>query len=233
MIMQRKDAATKVRSFDLELKSIKADGTFSGYGSVWGVVDTYREAVAPGAFAESLSDLKAKGRTLPILWQHRSDEPIGQWDVLREDDHGLWGEGSLWTDEAPYARIAHRGMKAHAITGLSIGFYTREDTFDEKTRIRTLKRVDLVEVSVVTNPANDEARVDAIKAKLAAGDMPTERDFGRVLRERGFSRADADEIANVGFRTWAAGAGRSQANETGELGDLVKALRTPLSLPSF
>jgi HK97 family phage prohead protease len=226
--------ATKTRAFDLELKSVKADGTFSGYASVWGVVDSYREAMAPGAFTESLAETKAKGRTLPILWQHRQDEPIGQWDVLREDEHGLFGEGTLWTEEAAYARIAHRGMKAHAITGISIGYYTREDSFDEKTRVRTLKRVDLVEASVVTNPANDEARVDTIKAKLAAGELITDREFGRLLKDRGFSRSDADEIANVGFKTWAAREpGRSQANDTSPMGDLMRSLSTPLSLPSF
>ncbi|KQT57480.1 MULTISPECIES: HK97 family phage prohead protease [unclassified Aureimonas] len=230
--MERKDSITQHRSFDLCIKAKPdASGHFSGYGSVWGVVDSYREIVAPGAFAASIADTKGKGRTLPILWQHRSDEPIGQWDVMREDDHGLFLEGELWTDEAPNARVAHRGMKAGAITGLSIGFYTREDSFDEKTRIRTLKRVDLVEVSVVTNPANDEARVDTIKAKLAAGERISDREFKALLSDRGFARSDADTIADVGFNAWAArGPGSSSA---GEVSDLLKALSTPLTLPTF
>lgn len=225
--------ATKTRSFDLELKSVKADGTFAGYASVWGVVDSYRETVAPGAFTASLAATKAKGRTLPILWQHRQDEPIGQWDVLREDEHGLYGEGTLWTDEAPYARIAHRGMKAHAITGISIGYYTRDDSFDEKTRIRSLKVVDLIEASVVTNPANDEARVDSIKAKLAAGERISTGDFERILSERGFSRADADAIASGGFKAWAERGPAPSTNPGNDLGALVASLRTPLSLPSL
>lgn len=223
---------TKHRAFDLEVRSAKDDGTFSGYGSVWGVVDTYREVVAPGAFAESIGTLADKGRKLPVLWQHRTDEPIGQWDALREDDHGLYGEGTLWTDDAPKARVALRGLRSNAVTGLSIGFYVREDSFDEVKRIRTLKKVDLVEVSIVTNPANDEARVDTIKAALAAGDMITEREFGRLLRDRGFSRSEADEIADVGFKAWAAGAGRSRQAAPSGLGDLAQALGT-LSLPDL
>ncbi len=223
---------TKHRAFDLEVKSVQADGTFSGYGSVWGVVDSYRETVAPGAFAESLAALAAKGRRLPVLWQHRTGEPIGQWDVLREDEHGLYGEGTLWTEDAPYARLALRGMRSAAITGLSIGFWTREDSFDELTRIRTLKRVDLVEVSIVTSPANDEARVDTIKAKLAAGELISEREFGKILREKGFSRSDADEIAAVGFKAWSAGAGRASQAAPSSLGDLKRAL-DGFSLPSL
>ena len=229
----RKDAAgLKVRDLDLSVKSVDAkSGRFSGYASVWGAVDSYRETVARGAFAESLAATKAKGRTLPILWQHRSAEPIGHWTDLREDDHGLYGEGELWIDEAAQARIARKGLASGAVSGLSIGYYVQDDSFDETKRLRTLKRLDLREVSIVTDPALEEARVDTIKAKLAAGERITEREFGRLLRDRGFSRSDADEIAVVGFKAWASGDARPQATPSG-LGDLTQAL-SGLSLPKF
>lgn len=229
-----REFGTKRRAFEVTLtKKAGADGAFAGYASVWGVTDSYREVVAKGAFVESLAEKLAKGRKLPILWQHRSDEPIGAWDVLKEDDRGLYGEGTLWTDVAAYARIAQRGMDTGAISGLSIGYFVREDSFDEVSRLRTLKRVDLREISVVTDPANDEARIDTIKAALAAGENITERDFGRILRERGFSRSDADAIADVGFKAWAAGAGRPlQASNTGGLGDLASAF-AGFSLPKI
>jgi phage head maturation protease len=63
-------------------------------------------------------------------------------------------------------------MKAGAVTGLSIGYWVRESSFDEKTGIRTLTKLDLVEVSLVTFPANDDARVEAVKFKLAHGELP-------------------------------------------------------------
>lgn len=231
--MQRKDAAG-LRTRDLEL-SIKAapdgKGNFSGYASLWGVPDLYREAVARGAFTASLAATKAKGRHLPILWQHRGAEPIGHWTELREDDRGLYGEGELWVDESPTARLARKGLATGAVTGLSIGYFVEDDSFDEAKRLRTLKQVDLREVSIVTDPALDEARVDGIKAKLAAGERITEREFERVLRERGFSRSDADVIADGGFKAWAAGAGRPrQASTPSGLGDLTRALGG-LSLP--
>lgn len=232
--LARKDAAgLKVRDLDLSVKSVDAkSGRFTGYASVWNAVDSYREAVAPGAFAESLAGTKAKGRTLPILWQHRSAEPIGHWIELKEDDRGLYGEGELWIEEAPYARLARKGLQSGAVNGLSIGYRVEDDCFDEVKRIRTLKRLALVEASIVTNPALEEARVDTIKAKLAAGECLSEREFGKILRERGFSRSDADEIASVGFKAWSAGAGRSQATTQAGLGDLAKALGG-LSLPKF
>lgn len=199
--MLRKHGALKIRAFDYEVKETDASGKFAGYGSVFGNVDSYNETVAPGAFLESIAQLKAQGRTLPVLWQHRGADPIGNWDIhsLREDGHGLYGAGQLWLDEAPYARIAFKGMDTKSITGLSIGYYVRDSAKDQKTGVVTLKKIDLVEISIVTNPANDAARVDTIKAKLAHGSAPTLREFEELLREQGFSKQAAAIIATRGY----------------------------------
>lgn len=228
--MNRKSASMQIRSFDYEVKSADEKGHFSGYGSVFGVVDSYNEVVAPGAFLESLDETRAKGRTLPVLWQHRSGEPIGNWDMesLKEDTRGLNGDGELWLDDAPYAKLAHRGMKTRSITGLSIGYYVRDSRFDEKTRIRTLTKLDLVEISIVTTPANDDARVDTIKAKLAHGTLPTLSEFEDILRQSGFSKSQAAVIANRGLKHLLF-RGEPGGDEQGEL---AKAL-SGFSLPTF
>jgi hypothetical protein len=83
---------------------------------------------------------------------------------------------------------------------LSIGYYVRESSYDEKTGIRTLTRLDLLEVSLVTFPANDAARVDAVKMKLAHGGVPTLSEFETFLREAGFSKSKAAVIANRGLK---------------------------------
>ena len=199
--MNHKSAAFKTRAFQWDTKAVSDDGLFTGYGSVFGVVDSYNEVVAPGAFQNSLADLKAKGRALPILWQHRTGEPIGDWQGLAEDSTGLKGEGALWLDDAPYARIAYRGMKSRAITGLSIGYYTLASSYNEKTGVRTLEELELVECSIVTVPANDEARIDSIKARIAHGSLPDLPDFEKLLRESGFSKTQAAVIANRGLST--------------------------------
>jgi uncharacterized protein len=199
--MNRKNGAYKTRAFELDVKaSGDAAGTFTGYGSVFGVVDSYKEVVAPGAFKNCLAELEKKGRTLPILWQHRTGEPIGVWTMLKEDTHGLLGEGELWLDDAQYARIAWKGMQSKSITGLSIGYYVLRDSYNEKTRVRTLEEIELVEVSIVTVPANDEARIDAIKSMIAHGTLPDLSDFERFLREAGFSKTQSTVIANHGLK---------------------------------
>ena len=89
--------------------------------------------MAPGAFLENIEETQT-GEDVPVLWQHRTGEPIGNWDIstLKEDKHGLFGEGALWLDDAAYAKTAWRGMKPNTIAGLSIGYYVRESNYDEK-----------------------------------------------------------------------------------------------------
>ena len=146
-----------------EVKAVSDDGLFSGYGSVFGVLDSYKEIVAPGAFAESL-----QGRMPALLWQHRSGEPIGVYTAVREDAVGLYVEGKLALKTARGAE-AYELLKMRALSGLSIGFVSREDSYDKVSGIRTLKKVDLWEVSLVTFPANDAARISGVKRPSACG----------------------------------------------------------------
>ena len=228
--MQRKHGQLKVRDFTLNVKAadVQDDGTFTGYGSVFGVEDSYGEVVAPGAFCDSLGELAAKGRRVPILWQHRTAEPIGIYSELSEDDHGLRLKGELAVGFDDLAKRAHGHMKMGSVTGLSIGYWVRESSYDEKTGVRTLTKLDLVEVSLVTFPANDEARIDAIKLKLAHGELPSLPEFERILREAGFSKTQAAVVANRGLTHLL----RSESEGAGD----IKSLRDTLagfSLPSL
>lgn len=188
------------KSIPLELKSLTEAGQFSGYGSIFGNVDKGGDIVAKGAFANSLAEWKKTGRSVPVLWQHQSDQPIGSWDGLKEDATGLFGEASLWLDDAPYARLAYKGMSTKTITGLSIGYRVKEYNVDTETGIYTLKEVDLVEISVVTNPMNDVARIADVKSMVEAGRLPTLPEFEKFLREAGgFSKSEAAAIAGNGL----------------------------------
>lgn len=202
MLLHHKHGQLKVRDFSLSIKAdaVKDDGTFEGYGSVFGVTDSYGEIVAPGAFIDSLKDIQARGRPVPVLWQHQASAPLGIYDALSEDDHGLKVSGRLLIDAVPKAKEAHALLKAGAVSGLSIGYWVRESSYDEKTGIRTLSKLDLVEISLVTFPANDDARVEAVKFKLERGQLPTKPEFEKALREAfPFSKSQAAAIASHGL----------------------------------
>ncbi|WP_046060000.1 HK97 family phage prohead protease [Paracidovorax citrulli] len=204
--MMRKSTAAgmKVRDFEFEIKAVEKDGFFSGYGSVFGVRDSYGEVVAAGAFGKSIAARAARKRKLPVLWQHRSGEPLGVYETVKEDSQGLYMEGRLLVDDVVRAKEAHALMKAGAVTGLSIGYFVIADSWNEKDRVRTLTEVDLQETSIVTFPANDEARVEVVKSMdhiLKAGRMPSLPEFEDFLCEAGFSKTQAKAIAGKGLRT--------------------------------
>lgn len=203
MLMHHKHGKLKVQDFYLSIKAgdVGDDGTFTGYGSVFGgEPDSYGEIVANGAFTESLAELAGKGRIVPVLWQHKSTEPIGVYDEIVEDQHGLRVHGRLLIDEVAQAREAWALLKAGAVTGLSIGYWVRQSKYDQTTGIRTLIKLELVEVSLVTFPAKDDARVEAVKFKLDRGELPTKSEFEKALREAfPFSKSQATAIASYGL----------------------------------
>ncbi|WP_434083619.1 HK97 family phage prohead protease [Escherichia coli] len=175
----------------LSLKSVSDSGEFEGYGSVFGVKDSHDDVVMSGAFAASLrawSDRKA----LPaLLWQHRMDEPIGVYTEMKEDDVGLYVRGRLLIDDDPLAKRAHAHMKAGSLTGLSIGYVLKDWEYDRTKEAFLLKEIDLWEVSLVTFPSNDEARISDVKNALARGEIPEQKKIERVLRDVGLSRTQA------------------------------------------
>jgi len=186
----------KHRQVAFKAKEVNDDGSFKGYASVFGNIDSYNEIVMPGAFTESIKRIKDSGDPLPVLWQHRSGEPIGGADVLVQDDYGLKTEGWLLKDAIPRAKEAHELLKRRVVRGLSIGYYVEESSLDEKTYVRSLMKLDLVEYSIVTFPANSLAMVDEVKA----AQLKTIREFEGFLRDvGGFSAQRAKQIAAAGW----------------------------------
>ena len=195
---------------------------FEGYGAVFGNVDSYGDVIDPGAFANFLSDVKGGRQPWPAMlsqhggWQVTAADmtPIGVWTDFAEDGHGLKVTGHL--ADTPRGREMYALMKMQprpAIDGLSIGYIAKESVprSQPEDPKRRLKRIDLVEVSLVTRPANGKARVTGVKA----ADI-TERDFERWLTQAaGFSRSEARVIINQGFKalstTQDAGDGDMQA----------------------
>lgn len=171
-----------------EIKEMSDTGTFAGYGSVYGNTDQGDDIVAPGCFAKSLTDWTAKGRMPALLWQHDQRQPIGSYTKMAEDANGLYVEGKL-AIKTQKGMEAYELMKMNAISGLSVGFISRDDSYDQKSGIRTIKQGDLMEVSLVTFPMNDSARIATVKS---IEDLDSLASVERYLRESGsFSKGDA------------------------------------------
>lgn len=133
--------------------------TIEGYASVFGVVDQGGDVVLKGAYAASLARLAAQGGRVRLLWQHDPARPIGVWDEVREDAHGLWVKGRILPD-VEQGREAAALLAAGAIDGLSIGYRAVKSGRDGAGH-RLLSELDLWEISLVTFPMQQEARVAA------------------------------------------------------------------------
>lgn len=188
------------KDLSFEIKAVSDDGLFSGYASVFDNVDSYGDIVRKGAFVESISEWEAKGKMPPILWNHDPSDPIGVYTKMQEDDKGLFVEGRLLIDDVPRAKQTHALMKAGVIDGLSIGYRVKEYLYNVDEEVTDLIKLSLREVSIVTFPANPETRIEAVKSRLDAGELPTLPEFEKFLREAGFSKSQATAIAGHGLR---------------------------------
>jgi len=150
------------------LSDVEADGSFSGYASLFGETDLNRDLVMPGAFQKSIGKRGVGG--IRMLFQHDPAAPIGVWLEVREDRRGLFVRGKLMTEVAKGREVLAL-MRAGAIDGLSIGFRTVRGRTDAKSGVRHLMEVDLWEVSVVTCPMLPAARVSAVKSVTNGGDL--------------------------------------------------------------
>ena len=139
-------------------------GTFEGYGSVFGNKDLGNDVIESGAFTKSLK--KRKPKNIKLLYQHKSDMPIGVFDDIKEDEHGLVVKGRLALKTQAGAE-AYELLKMGALDGLSIGFRVnpQEVSYDKRANKRIIKEVDLMEVSLVTFPMNPKATVMSVKGE--------------------------------------------------------------------
>ncbi len=178
----------KTLDFGFQFKATKDDGTFEGYGSVFNITDGGGDIVVPGAFADTLATQKAAGRMPAMLWQHRPSEPIGVYTHMEEDSVGLKVSGQLALKTTRGAE-AYELMKMGALSGMSIGYRSRDDSYDRVTGVRTLKKLDLIELSLVTFPMNDASRISSVKSAIE--EIETIRDAERFLRDFGLSRTES------------------------------------------
>jgi len=162
---------------------------FSGYASKFNDIDSYNDTIAPGAYTKTLENRK---RPIQLRWNHYG-EIIGKWIMIREDDYGLYVEGEL-TPKHRKAEDVYALLKHGAIDGLSIGFYLRD--FDVKPDgVRVIKEAELVEISVVEEPADLGATVNDVKSTL--NEMKTLKEIETLLRDAGkFSKAESTAIVS-------------------------------------
>lgn len=171
----------------LELKF--TDGMkFSGYASVFDGIDSYGDTIMKGAYQDTL---KNRERSIKMRFNHYSNV-IGKWTNLKEDNKGLYVEGEL-TQGHSLAEDVYASLKHGAIDGMSIGYRVRD--FEKNGDIRLLKSIELIEISIVEEPADLNAKVGEVKSLIE--ECKTLKEFETILRDAGgFSRTDATMLVS-------------------------------------
>ena len=175
--------------------SAKADGddewVVRGLGAAFGNRDHAGDIINPEAF----DDFLAAPRTLPMLWQHDRHQPIGTWTEFKRTDAGLEVAGRL-VSTVQKAIEARDLIRAGALTGLSIGFNVPQGGAVYLDGTCYLNKIDLVEISPVTFPCNDLARVTRAAGGMGVEDVKCRRSLEAFLREKGLSQSEARFVAS-------------------------------------
>ena len=198
-----------------EIKAESDDGTFEGYGSVFNNTDLGNDIIKKGAFQKSLDQRGEKG--VKLLYQHKSDMPIGVFDEIREDSHGLYVKGRLAL-KTQAGQEAYELLKMGALDGLSIGFRVNPKavSYDKRKNQRTIKEVDLMEISLVTFPMNPKATVRQVK-----GEEISIREWENGLRDAfNLSRSESKVAAKAVNQAFI----QREVDDGAELVDAIKHL---------
>lgn len=152
---------------DITIKAAEGRGIIEGYASTFGNIDRHGDIIKAGAF----KDGRAK---VPIFALHDPSKAIGV-GYVQEDQKGLKITMQLAVDDENSEELQKRArdyyaqVKAGIIEKMSVGMIIQEREWTEKsingkkTPVRLIKKADLVEVSLVPIPANDQAAVTAVK----------------------------------------------------------------------
>ena len=203
---------SEIKRLSCQLVEVKADGNansdegeFSGYGATFGNLDHTGDIIASGAFEKSLNDWGLKGE-LPFLFAfHDMSRPIGDWLEMREDEKGLFVKGRLWTQgdrRIEDAVMAYNMLRGTGRKQLSIGYRVNDYEIQESENgsVRILKEIDLIEVSIVPIPANDMAKVTAVKSLTDdEGKLLSKREVEKALRDAGLSSRQAKAFIASGY----------------------------------
>ncbi|WP_420002905.1 phage major capsid protein [Arenibacterium sp. LLYu02] len=195
----------------LEVKatlSVTDAGEITGLAWPFGSADRVGDVIEKGAFSSPAS--------LPMLFAHDPAQVIGVWEEISETDTGLTVKGRLLVDDVERAREVRAMVKSGAVSGLSIGFLTKDAKREGKGR--RISALELHEISIVAIPCHPGAQITSLKSvtsmepnmepQVSAPVAPTPANDAPSIDTKAFDRINArlDAIEAKGNRPAVIGA---------------------------
>jgi len=150
------------RHLQFKIKAVADSGEIEGYVSVYGNKDLNGDIVEPGAFSKTLQETSGE---VVLLLHHDRTRPIGK-AYLSEDGKGVKLMGRIETD-LPDGDLAHKQAKKGMLRGLSIGYRTVKEMWDDAAKAYRIFELKLFEASMVTIPANPLTLITGVKSEHA------------------------------------------------------------------
>lgn len=168
-------------------------GYFEGYASTFGNIDVDNDVIKPGAF---MASLEKNNNTFKLFYGHdySLENFIGSL-MAKEDEKGLFVKGEVDLDD-PMGKKAFKLLKSGMLDKMSIGFRVESAEFqeDDGTVKRVIKEADLMEVSLVPFPANDQAKITNVKN---LDKIKTIRDAELCLRDLGMASKQSQKLISL------------------------------------
>jgi uncharacterized protein len=177
---------TRTNQSHFEVRETEEGMTFSGYAAVFNTDSLplpFIERIAPGAFRGSLRNRN----DIKLLWDHNSGQPLASTRAgnlrLTEDERGLYVEATL--PQTSVGRDASVLIRDGIVDSMSFGFTVARngEEWSADGTVRTLTRISLHEVSIVSFPAYPST----------AGSTAV-RGLDKVAKR---AEVDADELADA------------------------------------
>lgn len=144
-----------------EIKALTDDEKvykFSGYGAVYGNIDMGGDILEPGAFDDSIKQLKPS-----LLFNHQENEPVGIFSSITTDEYGLAVVGEMPKDDDFVSKRVVPQMRIKSIRGLSVG-YAKQEWYEDENGIRHITKALLLEISLVHRPMNTKTVITEMKS---------------------------------------------------------------------
>jgi len=142
---------------DIDLKTRRVSGYLSGFGNL----DHDNDIFVKGAYSKTIVERKGN---IFFLQQHDWSKPLGKFDVLTEDEKGLYFEAEVVNTSFGLDQL--KLYEAGIVEQHSVGFQTMQSEMDKKSGIRKIKEVKLYEGSAVTLGANSDTPFTGFKSGI-------------------------------------------------------------------
>lgn len=115
--------------------------------------DRVGDVVTAKAWAKGVENYR---KNPVLLYQHKHDQPIGKVDKVTVDRKGIYVD-AIVSEAAEKLHGVQTLIKDGALKSFSVGFRVKDGNYDEKTDSMTITDVELLEISVVSVPANQNS----------------------------------------------------------------------------